>query len=106
MVGGWVEATREGHQCPPVTSDPDNHRSVAELGSSAITTLLAGWHYWRGGGQFSHFGPPPTPAPGFSQRRTAPHQTQSKEETFKLDNYKVQSPKCPKCQTKVSQKII
>ena len=75
--GGWMSATREGHQCPPVTSEPDNHRSVAELGGSAITTLLVGSHYWWCGGQFSHFGPPPPRAAGFSQRHTDPGQIQS-----------------------------
>ena len=37
-----IVTTREGHHCPPVTSEPDNHRPVAELGGSAITTLPAG----------------------------------------------------------------
>ena len=37
-----IVTTREGHHCPPVTSEPDNHRPVAELGGSAITTLLVG----------------------------------------------------------------
>ena len=83
MAGG---ATREGHQCLAVTSEPDNHRSVAELGGSAITTLRADWHYWPGGGQFSHFGPPPTKAPGFSQRHTDPDQTLSKEGTFMFEH--------------------
>ena len=47
-----------GHQCPPVTSDRDNHRPVAELGSSAITTLLVGRHYWRLAGTIFTFWAP------------------------------------------------
>ena len=74
---GLWGATKEGRQCPAVTSESDNHRSVAELGRSAITTLLVGSHYWWCGGQFSHFGPPPPRAAGFSQRHTDPGQIQS-----------------------------